>query len=227
MRLELRGCFRITNYGIDCLSEVTTLRHLDISLYSVPGHKIKNLPEERITDEALESLSNLQKLQRLEIEGCIGIGDAGFHQISSLHQLTYLNVSRTSITGNSLHKIAAMSRIRTLKMASCKVINGAPLAAMSELNCLDMSGGYMTNENMKFMKYILNLTYLNISCSISLTDLGIGEIQNLPSLSWINVSGCVKLTNLALAEFAKIGHLQRSLFLFPIYIMIFKYVNYM
>ncbi|MBC8872533.1 MAG: HEAT repeat domain-containing protein [Planctomycetes bacterium] len=108
---------KITDSGLEHLTELSSLKTLDLSGSQVTGpglEHLKGLPNLRtlhlggtqITDSGLEHLTGLTYLQTLDLRGC-SVTDAGLEHLRGLHRLESLLLSGTQVTeagGRSLKR---------------------------------------------------------------------------------------------------------------------------
>lgn len=61
----------------------------------------------RITDDGVESLSQLTSLSTLQLSGCTGISETSLKYLAKCDSLTYLDVRHTKLTKTAVNKFAA------------------------------------------------------------------------------------------------------------------------
>jgi len=117
--LDLRGvCKRVTNHGLLHLSQLTTLKDLNIggmldvtdegfqhigNLTSLLRLNMHNL--RKLTNLSLVAISKLKLLYQIDILGCIGFTDAGLHHLAGLQHLKFVEYHVSGIfSKEALHQ---------------------------------------------------------------------------------------------------------------------------
>jgi len=159
----------ITDEGLQRLAGLEALEvlHLNRTLVSDAGlesvGKLKNLralfindetvfsgEKKRISDAGLAHLAGLDKLEILDLDGCL-VGDAGLAHLSGLN-LRELAIAYYDAKGNigakGLEQIAKLGGLQALVIRDSKITAGslALLGGLSQLRVLDLGSDAMTDE---------------------------------------------------------------------------------
>jgi hypothetical protein len=103
--LDLSGCKKITNAGIQHIWGLTALQSLNLSCCY------------NITDVGLNHFSSLTALQSLDLSYCRQITDAGLNHLSSLTALQSLNLRVCrQITDAGLNHLSSLSTLQSLDL---------------------------------------------------------------------------------------------------------------
>lgn len=177
-RLELQGCFKITNDSLEAISQCTLLTVLNL------GHCNK------LRSSSLATCSRqLQDLENLNLKGLKQIRDSCITTIVKYcRKLERLDISQcTGLTPITLTEIScSLTDLKALDMSLCKgCVNDASLSCLlancKSIECLDLSSNPITNNSLSHL--IANATSLRDLkinfCSV--TDSGVRQL--LDSLS--------------------------------------------
>lgn len=137
--LNLRYCSSIiSNEGLCQLSLLTNLTLLNLYGFHILRDNmllklcssLTNLTElnlnhcKSITDNGLLNMNSLIKLSSLDLTYCFNItGNNGFSELSSLTQLTNLNISDTIINNDGLNKLSTLINLTVLDISGIIIIN--------------------------------------------------------------------------------------------------------
>ncbi len=113
--LDVSECSRITDAGMQPLSQVTTLRKLNlfktrvsdvgiVPLTSLSNLEWLNLDQTEITDMALNSVARLPSLKFLHL-GSTAVSDAGMPELVDLNELEVLIVTRTQVSASGVDMV--------------------------------------------------------------------------------------------------------------------------
>ena len=105
--LNLRGT-TVKDTHLESIGGLSDLQSLNLSL------------AKRITDQGLESLRTLQKLQELDLNFTV-LSDAGVTHLSQLAGLTYLDISLTNVTDASIPALSQLSNLKVLRVRDSKI----------------------------------------------------------------------------------------------------------
>lgn len=158
--------------------------------------------DKRATASALNyaMLKALPKVRHLDMEGALGLIDAGLMHIAEIHDLEYLDLGFCSkITSAGFR--AYLPRLKKLRALSLRgnnvnVDDATLIRALTELPaldyldlslCLSVTGAGLKNGVAK----ITTLTYLNLKGLSEITKESIIEgIALLPNLEFLSLAGC-------------------------------------
>lgn len=195
-RLAVRGCYRITDNGVEALTVLRWLRHLDISVCATDDITISETLNKRptISDASMHTLARMNQLETLEVEGCLSVSDTGLVRLVTLRNLTSLNLSATGLTDWGLKILKHFPHLQTLQVAACDISERQALeqlTAARKLTHLDVSRvPGVTDRLIKGLAEHLDLTYLDISGSEHLSDNCMDDINTFSSLTHLNANAC-------------------------------------
>ena len=194
-KLEKLSCYLtvdMTDVDLRSLSVFTTLTSL--SLWNC----------RLITDEGvLSSLSNFSALTTLGFNDCRSITDLGMQFLSSLTNLTSLDLSKCGATqtqmSNFIHFIGDPNT--TITDHGVQFLSG-----LTKLEHLDLSMcGRITDRGMQFLPNLANLKRLDMRSCTSITNLGAVEtLSSLTSLTHLNVRECTSLSDLGVQSLSSL-----------------------
>ena len=194
-KLEKLSCYLtidMTDVDLHSLSVFTSLTSLSLSNCKL------------ITDEGvLSSLSNLSALTTLCFNDCRSITDFGMQFLSSLTNLTSLDLSKCGATqtqmSNFIHFIGDPNT--TITDHGVQFLSG-----LTKLEHLDLSMcGRITDQGMQFLPNLANLKRLDMRSCTSITNLGAVEtLSSLTSLTHLNVRECTSLSDLGVQSLSSL-----------------------
>ena len=128
--LNLRGCDKITDTGLEHVAQLTQLTSLDLRSCA------------KITDTGLEHVAQLTQLTSLNLSGCYKITDTGLEHVAQLTQLTSLDLYDCgNITDTGLEHVAQLTQLTSLDLSVCYKITDTGLehvAQLTQLTSLDL-----------------------------------------------------------------------------------------
>lgn len=181
------------------LAELPRLQHLDLS--SNP----------KITTVGVSQLSKLAPtLQWLSLASCSALNDLSLFTVARLSSLTYLDISYTGITDDSLETLSSLARLKTFKATKqspgpaflTSLLRNATITSLSLIDCtfdptdlylfkgfsalrtLNLLGSRGINDS--FFPHLTPLNQLHsvyIASNYDITAKGVGVLKNLPVLS--------------------------------------------
>eukprot|EP01095_Lingulamoeba_sp_RSL-Kostka_P007647 TRINITY_DN2455_c0_g4_i1.p1 TRINITY_DN2455_c0_g4~~TRINITY_DN2455_c0_g4_i1.p1 ORF type:complete len:412 (-),score=75.95 TRINITY_DN2455_c0_g4_i1:870-2105(-) len=182
--LKLQHSIKLTDDGIECLSNLDSLKMLDLS-------RIKSL-----TSDAIEYISeNVPSLKSLKLRMCSKLDDSIMVHLSKLN-LTYLDISGINgIRGikwkeGSFH----LEKLEHLNISSCNNITGRGLhdiclnvpnlLILNLSNCLNVTDLIIKLLSIK----LLDLQELILFNCIQITDNSISYLQTMSNIQTLNIS---------------------------------------
>ncbi len=128
-RLYLSGLTRITDAGLQYLTNLTNLKELDIS------GSATNPNRRHITDTGLEYLKGLTHLEKLSLNHT-QMTDAGLAHLMGLHNLNILDLRNTRLTDLALEYLWRLKNLEILNLAGTKVsVEGVSKLQKALPNC--------------------------------------------------------------------------------------------
>lgn len=161
----------ITKKGLEAIATLPKLKNLDLS-------------SQKLTDEALEPLSKITTLERLNLNDC-PITDKAIKHIKGLSNLKALHVARTPLTDACFEDLSALKQLEELSIFGSKTSAlGMKHFKGSKLKRLTLSA--VSNANLAFIPDLPSLQYLNLEAA-SLTEVGAKHLARCPSLISIHI----------------------------------------
>lgn len=212
--LVLYGCINITDNGVKHLSNIVSLKKLNLE--TIPINKMGE--NHNISDKGLKSLEKLANLNELNLSGCHAITDKSMNTLDNFRYLTVLLLNDCdNITDNGLKFIENLEYLQKLSLQGCDKIRfeNLKLNKLSMLKVLELGvsvyGEHINNISNKSLKSIEMLTTietLNLSGCDNITDDGLKSIVNLIKLKWLNISGCHKITDTGLKYLSNLNSIK-------------------
>jgi hypothetical protein len=189
--LKLGGSRNVTDAGMRLLSQLSRLRHLDLSGTS-------------ITDQELEVLRALPELDTVSL-AWTAVTDAGVSNLSGCERLSSVNLQGTSSGDGALRALAGKTRLCQLRTGSA--VTDAGLALLHDIpifknwhggeptmgllsydagpNYLSLRGPF-TDRGMMQLEGLCGLFALNVDASeLGITAAGLPPLVGLPNLGWL------------------------------------------
>lgn len=144
--VSLRG---VSDTDVHYVAKQSTLRHL-----SIAGG---------VSDEALESVSQLKRLETLELYGGRFTG-SGLDQLSKLRQLRRLTIADTGLSEESARSIGRLSQLEQLSLRNTRLGSKAlrHFKGLSNLRTLDLSGTFVGDECLETLVQLNQLRILTL-----------------------------------------------------------------
>jgi internalin A len=141
----------VERFGADCFRDVTQVK--------IPPRT------EKLDDSFLARLSELENLERLEIDRAANISDDGFAVLSGLTGLKHLLFSGNGISGRALIHLRRMKQLEDLVIEDV-VTEDADLAYLSglgELTALHLQGDKLTDQGLAHLQSLKKMKRLAFS----------------------------------------------------------------
>jgi len=213
-KLSLGQCEGIDNATVASLSQVASLKYLDVSSCSnivdvpfvdakrVVGWEHLVLTDTNVADQVMASLASATRLKTLDVSRC-HITDHGIAAISHLHSLRELDVSGCRVGDRACSHVSKLKELQVLNMNGCNVSNEgcSMMRNLSNLTQLHLSNTSITDVSLTYIaSHFIKLRILNVSyCNV--TDEVVPIIRTMCLLKELNVEGCYRLSNACLNHF--------------------------
>ncbi len=150
LRLNLRGCSKITTTGAAKLAAMKKLHTLDLS-YT------------QITDWGVSQLTQIATLTKLNLSKT-QISNHCLEILINLPALTHLNLSQNQISDEPLDQIIEMVNLRTLDLSSTKITDDGVgfFSLMIQLLELNVSGNSLSKPSLEFLASLSHLKKLTL-----------------------------------------------------------------
>jgi hypothetical protein len=145
----------ISNKGLVHLKGLTKIRMLDLNCL---GDQLG------ITDDALENLEGLERLEILNLGGA-NISDNGLAHLRRLVRLKELALTNTSVTDKGMRYLCGLSKMRRLLLGGTKITDAGirSLERMDELEELDLQRSRISDNGLKHLKRLTSLRHLHLA----------------------------------------------------------------
>jgi internalin A len=157
--VNLRGTW-VSDADLRQITELPDITSLDLSLTHITDQgmqEIKGLQKvedlnlyftEYVTDEGIAAIKDWKHLKRLNLHGT-KVGDTGLEHIAGITSLESLNVGSTLMTDVGLERLANLQNLRQLTMGGNELGDAGlqALRQMPGLTYLDLSGRQGTDKN--------------------------------------------------------------------------------
>jgi len=217
-----------TDYDIERVAEIRSLKRLDLSFTYV-------------TDRGIERIQQLQQLEELNLDTAEFITDAATSYLRANRRLRKLSMRGTDVTDISLPYLAKLTGLKSLDLSHTMLgdVGIESLPALAELEELKLGATRISGINLNFLKLLPKLRKLSIggiqrrnggACwSPLITDLDLDTIAMLSELEELHLgvglslgrtgvpvgggnncrlAGGIKITDLGLAKLARLKKLR-------------------
>lgn len=201
--LNVRGCYRVTDEGLRCVSSLplTVLNIcgcINVSMEQVDlPHTMEELHASGCEHVAtLDSLSGLSRLRQLRLDDCIELHDV--RALSSLPKLQLLDLTECADVSD-LTPLTVATDLRELRLTSCRRIkNLEPLAKLTRLRVLYAQFCDLRDDGLASLSKLQTLRELNLTACSRVTDRGLLELSALTRLRKLDLTGCALVTDAGL-----------------------------
>jgi Leucine-rich repeat (LRR) protein len=164
------GRSRLTDHGLESLSQISSLTYLDVS-------------QTAVTDRGLAHIARLPNLRTLNLDNT-QVTDAGLSELKSHPKLTALFMLGTRLTDQGLEQLCQSKRWTNLRLNRTQVTDAGlqHLAGLDKLIILGLYKTQITDAGLKHLKALKSLQSLQVADS-KVTDAGIADLKAaLPNL---------------------------------------------
>ena len=177
--LECYYCDYLTDGAIAYVKHWTNLEYL-------------NVHGTEVTSRVFEHLSGMKKLKRLHV-GFSRVNDDGFDALSSLESIEELHIGGNKMSGLALPLLRLLPNLKHLNVNGSQRtdsgrwgmmltdVNIESIAALTQLEALNMGGSIVSDAGMKSLEPLANLQTLDLS-RMELSDKGLEPLAKLPKL---------------------------------------------
>lgn len=203
IRLNLDGC-RVTNVGLQFVSEVTTLTYLNLGGYR-PG----------ISNTGLGHINKLIHLEVLHLCSSRFIDDTGFSNLSGLKNLQELSIFKCNhLSDVGLESLSNLTALRKLTVADCDILTNKGLLSLGNLKLLkhlylSCNCAHVNDQGFVFLQQLKDLSYLNLRMAMNITDAFFSHLSSTFKLRTLKLTGSEKITENAFKVLSQLKDLSR------------------
>jgi hypothetical protein len=136
-------------------------------------------------DQELATISNIQKLDSLNLSRCVQFSGAGLSLLAPCKRLHELDLSSTNVTdfgGFLLTELLRRHTLTTLKLGDCQKITDLSVTQLTDLSGLrelTLENTKLTDKGVQALDRATFLTKLSL-CGVKVTEEGLAAIAHLP-----------------------------------------------
>ena len=195
---QLRNVTHLRCYYCDYVTDtgIAYLKHWE-NLESL------NVRGTEVTSRVFEHLVNMKKLKSLDV-GFSRVNDDGFDALSSLDSLVELHIGGNKMSGLALPLLRLLPSLKHLDVNGSQRtdsgrwglmltdINVGKIAALEQLEVLNMGGALVSDAGMNGLEKMVNLSGLDLS-RMEITAVGLAPVARLPKLRRLNLSRSLRI----------------------------------
>jgi uncharacterized membrane protein YphA (DoxX/SURF4 family) len=192
-RLKRAGVeVRTLDDGVSCSADGKGPAHaheLFRQLRSLLNLRELKLDDADISDEALEAVAELPRLEIIDLRHCV-LSENALADIAAARSLLFLRLESVPINRNGLvHLASSLQRLEVLHLPSTEIddVGLSSLAALSGLKWLDLSTTAVTDIGAAHLKHFPLLEWINLS-GTQITDQGAKHLHALAKLQIVQLS---------------------------------------
>ena len=180
---------------------------------TLPGNPVaKVVSNGHFKDEDVKLLKEFRHLTALSLDHSSFVTSAGLRELSSLKNLTWLDLSFIQVTDEDLKNLSGLTNLKSLFLVNSNISEFGlkELKDLKNLTILDVSS-YMaptsriTDASLKELIGLKRLAVLKLM-NIRITDAGVKELRNLTELTTLEVH-CGDITDAGLKELGELKNL--------------------
>lgn len=140
----------------------------------------------RLTNAALWPITGMTSLKELNLSRCLKVNDASIGHIVSISTLEKLYISETGISANGVKLLSSLKNLSVLDLGGLPVTDLAlsSIQVLAKLQYLDLWGSEISNQGVCVLQMLPKLSSLNLAWT------NVGNLPNLSSLECLNMSNC-------------------------------------
>jgi Leucine-rich repeat (LRR) protein len=163
-----------------------------------------------VTSRVFEHVAGMKKLRVLDV-GFSRVNDDGFDALASLETLEELHIGGDKMSGLALPLLRLLPALKHLDVNGSQRtdsgrwglmltdVNIENIAALTQLETLNMGGAIVSDVGMKAITPMVNLHTLDLS-RMEITSQGLEPVTKLPKLRKLNLWQCARIDDKAVAH---------------------------
>jgi len=165
--------------------------------------KLGHIP---LTDQGLQNLMGLRKLEVLDIEET-KVTDNGLTVLQELTELKVLDLQGLNIVGPGLKTLTRLKKLQSLDLQDTKIDNkGAQFLAQMNLKWLRVKSTRITDDGLQYLAGMTELKALELNDN-NITDFGLIHLSGMAQLEEVDIS-FTKITDSGLHLFYGLPNLK-------------------
>lgn len=203
--LDLKGCKKITDKGVEYLKENLSLKDLNLSCSNITNKSLEIVKEmplhtlnlsycKQLKTEGLMQLGEISSLKSLNLNFC-QVSDELLQYLKSL-SLKNLEMAGTLITDEGLMQLKEMISLESLSLARCKEITDDGLKQLKQmkLRSLILDWCSITDKGLTELKEMVSLEHLSLARCKEITNEGLKQLKQM-KLRSLNIDSCSQVTD--------------------------------
>lgn len=168
----------------------------------------------RVFDHHLEILTSLSPfITSLDLSSCYDLTDEGFNHLTEFTNLRKLDLGPWIERNDQVFLIFKhLTNLSYLNLRGCcrltDEIGPESLKHLVQLTTLILSHRRFDDKQLESLKDLKELTYLDLSSCLELSDQGLQEIASLNKLEVLNLSQCFEIHDLGIKSLRPLSHLS-------------------
>jgi len=177
-----------------------------------------NVRGSEVTSRVFELLSGMKQLKSLDVGFSRVTGD-GFDSLASLEALQELHIGGDKMSGLALPLLRLLPALKHLDVNGSQRtdsgrwglmltdVNIESIAALTQLETLNMGGAVVSDVGMKALESLINLHTLDLS-RMDITSQGLAPVTKLPKLRRLNLWQSTRIDDKAATYLLSMGTLE-------------------
>jgi hypothetical protein len=169
---------------------------------------LMDMDHSSVSDNGLQSLACLYKLQELDIGGCSAVTGAGMKHLENLTALRRLRLYRIRFSGEDLKYLGQLSQLTGLSLIDSN-IDGEGLAhlkGMTRLSYLSLTNSHIAGSSLRHLRQLEQLEGLYLDYT-QLDDEGLQYLSGMKKLRKLDLNG-TPMGDAGLVHIAKLEQLE-------------------
>jgi len=204
--LKKNAAGNVTEVSVSADKDVAAALRQLAGLHSVT---VARLGGPGLTDEAMQPLSSLTALKRLDLTDASGLGDGTLKIAAGLPNLEALILRRSGFTDDGLKHVKALKKLRAIDLRNTNATDAgiAHLEGMQSLADVQLEKSKVTDGCLKFLAR-LPLKSLNLNYNTEISDAAMPVITQIATLEQLQMEA-TRLTDTGLQDIGRLKNLKR------------------
>jgi RNA polymerase sigma factor (sigma-70 family) len=148
-----------------------------------------DIAQSDVTDVGLKYVKEFTSLKKLYLHRCKSITDAGLKELRSLQNLSLLKLEGTKVTGASLKTVGKLMNLEWVSLAETKIAGNhlAHLRSLEKLRYLNLRATRTDDAGLRHLRGFKNLKQL-ILMDTPTTDTGLDHLKQCVALKYVDLA---------------------------------------